>query len=767
MVVISGIFLLLFIRGETECTVLVQPSPIANVTYGKPLYFNCTFSPSWESATLNIPGESGFKFAIFNGGSCNIPNDKRADYSIACHGNTLTYGIMKPRDNTIWRCTFSSSSVTEHGNTTVSLQADKPVIFPQRNTYTIIEGSNISIPCTFTGAPIYNTTWEHDNIVLQWSDQTQPLVLSLQNVSRSAAGNYTCNVTVTFKGYYTASNTVDLIVEYPPTLKPSNDTTVNEGTGTVSLACEILVDGYPRNYSDLYWQHWIDDQLIRELASDTHSTVPATKKYHLTLKSVSYNDTGRYMCLMGNGISNFDGSVEQTAEVELFVQAIPRMLRSKHEYHSHVGKTLKLQFQSVGHPEVHYLINFLSGDTTIPFNETETLSTMDVDINDKVVKMNGTTLEMDFSKIRHRFRTRYQLIAENSMGRVTHNFLVQGHDFPSKPFHIHFKEYEASAFLEWEAVSPDLDMTYEVILKNYTGDDILNIIPGSNANIYEYWLTNLTLNTDNILLLCTTNVVGRNCSSTFKIKMDKPLSITLQANQVISETTLIPVVVGCVGLPSILVFILIAWNRRKHCKSRSLVSLERQNASLGRNSYSMQRLTNDYGSSENNRERTLDLSTDTYLTQQCLISPESQSQSPSCQSNVDANEYASVDDHTVMKMAAQRNHNVGTFQLNGDKPMSTGSVPSLPSRATHNANQTMVTPDTTPGNECMAMGKRAGIPKSHMSPSLLLKLPNQPVSEDCDITHYVSINDEDDKKSPEVQNGGHGEDKHPKKYIRK
>ncbi|XP_048772163.1 uncharacterized protein LOC125678087 [Ostrea edulis] len=763
MMVIFGIFLL-FIPEGIECILLVQPSPIANVTYGKPLYFNCTFPPSWESATLNIPGEIGFKFAIFNDGPCSVPIHRQADYSIACHGNTLTYGIMKPQDNTIWRCTSSISSVMEHGTTTVSLQADKPVILTQRNTYTIIEGSNISIPCTFTGAPIYNTTWEHDNIVMQWSAQTRPLVLSLQNVSRSSAGNYTCNVTVTFKGTYTASNTVDLIVEYPPTLKPSDNTTVNEGTRAVSLACEILVDGYPRNYIDLYWQHWIGNQLIKELASDTHPTIPSVKKYTLTLNPVFFNDTGIYVCLMGNGISNLDGKVKQSGQVEVVVKAIPKISRSKDEYHGQVGKTLKIQFKSLGHPEVHCFINSSPGEITAQFITTETLGPVDITINDEVFKMNGTTLEMDFGKISHRFSTRYQLIAENSMGRVTHSFLVQGHDFPSRPFNLHFKEHGASAFLEWEATSPDLDMTYEVILKYHTGDDIVNIIPGSNETIYKYWLTNLSLNKEYIVQLCTTNVVGRNCSSTFKIKTDKQKPS--QANpRRISETTIITIVVGCVGLLSILVFILIARNRRKDRKNKSPFSLERQNVPLGRNNCPMQRVTNDLESSEKNGERTLYFSTDTYLTPQCLTSQ--QSKSPSCQSNLDGNEYASVDDPTVMKVAAQRNHNVGIFLLNSGIPMNTGSVPNLPSRETHNANQTMVTPDTTPRNEYMEMGKTADIPKSNMYPSLLLKLPNQTVSEDCEFTHYVSMDAKDGKKNPEVQNGGNSGVKHPKKYVRK
>jgi hypothetical protein len=103
--------------------------------------------------------------------------------------------------------------------------ADRPVIISQPSTYTTIEGSSMSIPCTFTGAPIHNVTWEHDNIVMEWSSQSQPLILSFQNVSRSAAGNYTCNVTVTFKGTYSASNTVELIVQCK----------LNEGTGHVFL----------------------------------------------------------------------------------------------------------------------------------------------------------------------------------------------------------------------------------------------------------------------------------------------------------------------------------------------------------------------------------------------------------------------------------------------------------------------------------------------------------------------------------------------------
>jgi hypothetical protein len=110
----------------------------------------------------------------------------------------------------------------------------------------------------------------------------------------------------------------------------------------------------------------------------------------------------------------------------LEISATPTILGSQNEYHGQVGKTLKIQFKTVGHPEVRYHISSLPGEIPVQFNKTETLGPVDVDINDRIVKMDGTILEMDFGKM-HRFTTRFLLIAENSMGKMNHSFLVQGH----------------------------------------------------------------------------------------------------------------------------------------------------------------------------------------------------------------------------------------------------------------------------------------------------------------------------------------------------
>ncbi|XP_062602063.1 uncharacterized protein LOC134263697 isoform X2 [Saccostrea cucullata] len=631
MVTVFGFFLLLFFPEHVHLLVLVDPSPISNVTYGKPFFFNCTFPSYWEAATLHIPGEHGFKFAIFNGGHCGVPSDRRKNYSIACHGDTLTYGILKPVDRTTWGCNYTYTNSTtstkeeEHGKTTVILQPDEPVTTLQKTNYIIREGANLSIPCTFTGAPISNVSWKHDNSVIKWSDQNKPLLLSFQNVSRTSAGNYTCTVTVNYKGIYSTLATVTLIVEYPPTLRSSNDTTVDEGTDTVTLFCDIVVDGFPRNYSNLHWQHWRENQLIRELDSDDSLVNPDDNRFTLTLNSVSYNDTGCYTCSMGNGVPNLEGKINQTAQLDVLIKAIPRILDPKPEYYGQVGRRFKLKFELVGHPAPQSSIIVLEGQEVNKINKTEAKGPVRVDIYNKIVKIDGIIVDLDFGKIENRFRTIYQLIAKNAMGNVTHTFLAKGHDFPSKPFHIHFNAFEGFALLEWETKYPDIDMKYEVILKNDTGIQDIFRVPGQNAKIYEYRLTNLSMSKVYILQLCTTNVLGKNCSSTFKIKMGSILSRALQANQrPMSDTTFVALtVVGGIGLLFILMLVLIAVNHRRRRKRKNTPFLERQIA-LGRNSYSMQRLNSELETSENACNlRDAQLSVNTYLTPNCMNSPNS------------------------------------------------------------------------------------------------------------------------------------------------
>ena len=100
-------------------------------------------------------------------------------------------------------------------------------------------------------------------------------------------------------------------------------------------------------------------------------------------------------------------------------------------------------------------------------------------------------------------------------------------DFPRTPYHIHFKNFESIALLEWEAGIPDVDKQYEIIVKNISGMNELYRIQGTDSQVYEYRLTNL-VHPSYIIQICTLNHLGRNCSTTFKIKTGMKTEILSQ-----------------------------------------------------------------------------------------------------------------------------------------------------------------------------------------------------------------------------------------------
>lgn len=103
---------------------IIQPTPELNGTYNKPVSFNCTIPSTWESAKFMIKGEHGYKFAVFKKHPCEVPPHKRGEYTISCHGKTLTLGILQPEDKTTWQCAYyDRNSDKEYiGSTTLNLQ---------------------------------------------------------------------------------------------------------------------------------------------------------------------------------------------------------------------------------------------------------------------------------------------------------------------------------------------------------------------------------------------------------------------------------------------------------------------------------------------------------------------------------------------------------------------------------------------------------------------------------------------------------------------
>lgn len=102
----------------------IEPSPTVQGVYGNPVFFNCTLPVTWKYIHFKIKHEVGYKFALFSGGDCKVQRSKADQYTVSCHGNTFTLGILRPKDNITWECTYKDGNSTEEqfGGTTIDLQ---------------------------------------------------------------------------------------------------------------------------------------------------------------------------------------------------------------------------------------------------------------------------------------------------------------------------------------------------------------------------------------------------------------------------------------------------------------------------------------------------------------------------------------------------------------------------------------------------------------------------------------------------------------------
>lgn len=114
--------MLIFIHIDMSFS--IEPSPTVQGVYGNPVYFNCTLPFTWKYIYFKIKNETGFKFALFSGDDCKVPQRYANQYTVSCLGNTFTLGILRPEDNITWECTYKDEDFIEEqsGGTTIVIQ---------------------------------------------------------------------------------------------------------------------------------------------------------------------------------------------------------------------------------------------------------------------------------------------------------------------------------------------------------------------------------------------------------------------------------------------------------------------------------------------------------------------------------------------------------------------------------------------------------------------------------------------------------------------
>ncbi|KAK6173952.1 hypothetical protein SNE40_017318 [Patella caerulea] len=197
----------------------------------------------------------------------------------------------------------------------------------------LTEGEDLVLNCSAT-----IVTGTHSDISYQWRVKqerglkytTGSSVYEKLNTTRADAGHYMCIART--NSNCTKVQEVYLAIQYPLSL----NTTVNATSEAVELICRV-VGGYPTNYTMNNWRHYIDGQFVREIEGVTTEDRTA-----LVLNNNILNE-GTYVCNASNGIADFKGSVFQTDETYITIEAPPMALGVSIASGTHVGSEVEIK----------------------------------------------------------------------------------------------------------------------------------------------------------------------------------------------------------------------------------------------------------------------------------------------------------------------------------------------------------------------------------------------------------------------------------------
>ncbi|XP_071094568.1 hemicentin-1-like [Haliotis cracherodii] len=239
-------------------------------------------------------------------------NPQAATYSWSHGGSSVGRGAVLTRSSIsrsqggAYTCTVRNTVGSDSAPVNVDVQYS-PVLSGVPLDYQVMENSSVSINCTRYTSPgnpsTTNYTWSYGT-----STVSTKAVLQLNNIKRTARGQYTCNVSNAV-GKEAASVTID--VQYSPTLS-----------------------GFPSTYQVIKSSRlWID------CSNYTTDGNPATTDYSwvfkgstvssgavLKIDAIRGNQGGRYTCTASNTLSPSGGSQQQgaaTAQVDVVVQYVP------------------------------------------------------------------------------------------------------------------------------------------------------------------------------------------------------------------------------------------------------------------------------------------------------------------------------------------------------------------------------------------------------------------------------------------------------------
>ncbi|XP_023961842.2 hemicentin-2 isoform X1 [Chrysemys picta bellii] len=233
---------------------------------------------TWQKEGMSIPAGAGFKV---------LPNGH------------LHLSRASVEDAGVYLCVAQNPSGTALGKTRLIVQVP-PVIEASRPELSILEGSQVLLPCAARGVPEPRLTWSKDGVPVPGREGKFTLLpsgeLMVKDSQGGDAGTYTCTAE---NSAGKATLQLQLAVHVPPSFtEQPRDRTLNRGERLI-LGCVAKGNPMPR----ITWM--VNNKPVR--AGIWEQSGQST----LQREAVTREDTGTYACVAENGV----GSVKAVAFV--------------------------------------------------------------------------------------------------------------------------------------------------------------------------------------------------------------------------------------------------------------------------------------------------------------------------------------------------------------------------------------------------------------------------------------------------------------------
>ncbi|CAC5384326.1 unnamed protein product [Mytilus coruscus] len=349
-----------------------------------------------------------------------------------------------------------------------------PPIFAQRFVITE-ETVPLNVSCTSLGSrPAANFTWligknnfdvtsnSYESRTFNSSTETFTVTSTLSyKFHRTYTGQMlTCKASNIISSNVSSSTLLN--IKYAPSVGVENQTFQQRDT-VRNVQCSI--QGNPSEYTYINCSH-------KSFYGVTIRELPIGQNGILTLPEVPmefvYQDSGIYVCTVGNGILGTNGQEKQTGYGFVRIKAQPVFLKSNvKKMTGMIGKSVNVNIYVFSEPKytfIKWYRNTTPLSQSAKFSMLEKIMIVDDDFHDKGVQLDGYKLTLVINAFRIEDATFYRLLLSNGIGDLVEHFMfLEIGNIPQTPTNITVVSVgETRLTIQWVPVDEDFHLIYHI-----------------------------------------------------------------------------------------------------------------------------------------------------------------------------------------------------------------------------------------------------------------------------------------------------------------